>query len=149
MENQEKENKVAENSVYVSIHPNSLSELKDAPPKDDEKEERNFEEQPGALNDAPIIPSGFDIWVDVKMSIKLKTKQHPEGEWVTLWCDDRPSPDPSNGLYYFWAWWKSSYNKDQEILHNYGVEIKDKEYSWHAPCAIAIAYEDVIQDPYN
>lgn len=149
---QQLENENILESAYVSLHPESPEALKSAPQKDADAPPANVltaGTPTDPLWDVPSVPSSFLLWVDVNMSIKLKTKDHPEGEWVTLLCDDEPSPDPSNGLYYFWAWWKSSWKHDKKVLADKGIEIRKQEYSWHAPCAIAIPYDSVVQDLYH
>ena len=131
---------------YLLNHPDALSELKNAPPKNEDTSDQQESEM---LNDAPYVPSGFLLWVDVNMSVKLKTTEHPESEWVTLWCDDEPSPVPNNNIYYFWTWYKSNWNKNQARLKSLGVPIESTEYCAFAPCAIAIPYDYVIEDPYH
>ena len=144
----ENNNEIA-TTVYVQFHPESLETLKNAPSKNSESEVSHIEKPNNILKDSPTIPSSFTIWVDVNMSIKLKTTNHPEGEWVTLWCDDEPSPSEGEEKYFFWCWWKSSFEKNQDILKKYGVPIVKTEYCWCAPCAIAIPYDYVIEDPYR
>lgn len=141
-------------SAYIMKHPDKLPVLQNAVPK-------NSDEPPTEVTtDAPIlspvqskatpdIPSSFLLWVDVNMSIMLKTKDHPEGEWVTLWCDDEPSPSESEGKYWFWAWWKKSWNHNQDLLKSKGIPILKTEYCLCAPCSIAIPYHYVVQDPYR
>lgn len=143
-----KEVKDINESAYVAFHEGKVSELEKLPEKtDDSAKESSVEEV--RLGDAPYVPSGFLLWVDVNMSIKLKTNDYPEGEWITLMCDDEPSPSQSEGKYWFWTWSKSNWNKNKSLLASKGVEVVKDEYCWHAPCAIAIPYDCVVQDPYR
>lgn len=85
----------AQQSVYLAQHAEAKEVLEAHPPKEGDGPECS---ETAAATGGPVVPAGFDLWVDVNMSIKLKTKNHPEGEWVTLWCDDEPSPSPSEGI---------------------------------------------------
>lgn len=136
----------AQQSAYLAQHAEAKEVLEAHSPKEGDGPECS---ETAAANGGPVVPAGFDLWVDVNMSIKLKTKNHPEGEWVTLWCDDEPSPSPSEGKYYFWSWWKSSWKKCRKVLEGHGIPILEKHYYWCAPCDIAIPYDYVVEDPYR
>jgi hypothetical protein len=137
-------------SPFLTMNPEQLSVLKTAPVKTaDEPKVSKTPSNTTLLGDAPYVPEGFLLWVDVNMSIKLKTNDHPEGEWITLWCDDEPSPSRSEGKYFFWTWWKSNWNSNKNLLIKKGIPIIESHHYSVAPCDISIPFEYVIEDVYN
>ncbi|MDE7004674.1 MAG: hypothetical protein K2P08_09595 [Oscillospiraceae bacterium] len=136
----------AQQAAYLAQHDEAKELLEAHSPKEGDGPECD---EAVTVDGGPVIPAGFDLWVDVNMSIKLRTKSHPDGEWVTLWCDDEPSPVLSEGKYFFWSWWKSSWKTCQKVLEEHGIPILSKHYYWYAPCDIAIPYDYVVDDPYN
>jgi hypothetical protein len=134
-------------SPFLAMHPEQLSVVKTAPVKTaDESKVSKAPSNTTLLGGAPYVPEGFLLWVDINMSIKLKTNDHPEAEWITLWCDDEPSPSRSEGKNFFWTCWKSN---NKNLLIKKGIPIIESHHYSVAPCDISIPFEYVIEDVYN
>ena len=137
-------------SLFVAMHPEQLSVLKTAPVKTtDEPTVSKTTSNTTLLGGTPDVPESFLLWVDVNISIKFKTNDHPEGEWITLWCDLEPSPSHSEGKYFFFTWWKSNWNNNKNILIKKGIPIIESHHYSFAPCDISIPFDYVIEDGYN
>ncbi len=75
----------AQQAAYLAQHDEAKELLEAHSPKEGDGPECD---EAVTVDGGPVIPAGFDLWVDVNMSIKLRTKSHPDGEWVTRTIDD-------------------------------------------------------------